>query len=296
MNNYIILAVSVLVSTANNMLMNVTGKRSGLKSISAKVMYNAVLFAVIFFGILIFNGGFTQASTPTVMCGVLYGMFAAVTYVTSLLAYASGPMNFTVLIVYCVGLLIPTVLGPIIWTENNAVTLIQWIGVALLIVSLVLGLKSSDGGKFNFKWLIFALLSAVTCGMLGIVQQAHQKSDASNELNMMLIIAFGTAIIIALIYSLISSKHDKTNPVKEFRPVDYGAAIGSGLCLGFANVANLFLSGALPAIIFFPIVNGGLVILSTIMSLIVFKEKLNLRQSIGVVLGIISLMLICGIV
>ncbi len=293
--NFFILTISTLVSVANTILLNSTGKKSGLKSTSAKVMFNCIMFAVIFVGILIYNGGLSAASSYTIICGITYGVCAAITYVTSLLSYATGPMNFTVLIMYCLGLLIPTVAGPWIWPDNNPVTVIQWCGVAVLILSLILGIKSSDGKKFNFKWLFFVLTATVTNGGLGIIQQAHQRSNGRSEINMMLIIAFFTAMILAVIYVMLSSRLLGDRPKKEFKRIDYSAAIGSGVCIGFANVANLYLSGVLPAVIFFPMCNGGLVILSTLASLFIFKEKLNFRQSVGLFLGIISLFLICGI-
>ena len=38
---------------------------------------------------------------------------------------------------------------------------------------------------------------------------------------------------------------------------------------------NLFLAGVIPSAIFFPVVNGGSIILCTIAAFIVFKEKLQ---------------------
>ena len=68
-------------------------------------------------------------------------------------------------------------------------------------------------------------------------------------------------------------------------------AIG-GICTAANNKFNLFLSGALPTAIFFPIYNVGILILTTLSAIVIFKEKLSLKQWIGVAIGIISVICI----
>ena len=53
---------------------------------------------------------------------------------------------------------------------------------------------------------------------------------------------------------------------------------------------NLF--GALDGVIFFPSFNGGVVVLSTGVSMIIFKEKLSAKQLIGLLLGISGICII----
>lgn len=293
--NYFVLLLSVLAGVGNSTLLNITGKRSQLTSASSKVLFNGMNFTVVLIGLLIINGGVKAVTGATVLWGIIYGVNTALTNIMSLLSFANGPMNFTVLTVYCIGLLMPTVAGPWLWPDNNPVTMLQWVGVAILVVSLILGLKSSDGAKFSLKWLIYVLTAAVTCGALGIIQQAHQRSEGREEMIMMMIIAFATAAVLTLAFVLILAKRRGERPLREYKPVNYAAAAGSGVCIGFVNTANLYLSGVLPAVIFFPAVNGGVVILLSIVSFAVFKEKLNLRQSIALILGIASLFLVCGV-
>ena len=58
-------------------------------------------------------------------------------------------------------------------------------------------------------------------------------------------------------------------------------------------LTNLKLSGLLPSQLFFPVVNGSAIILSSVMSVLLFKEKLTKRQVVGLLGGIISLVAIC---
>lgn len=59
------------------------------------------------------------------------------------------------------------------------------------------------------------------------------------------------------------------------------------------NYINLKLSGVLPSQLFFPLVNGSTIILSSVMSVVVFKEHLSKKQAVGLIGGITSLVAIC---
>ena len=69
------------------------------------------------------------------------------------------------------------------------------------------------------------------------------------------------------------------------------------LCGIFAcvyNRLNVTLSGALPGVVFFPIFNGSVIILSTLAGLIFFGERLKGSQIAGMVIGVAALMLASG--
>jgi multidrug transporter EmrE-like cation transporter len=66
-----------------------------------------------------------------------------------------------------------------------------------------------------------------------------------------------------------------------------------GVCTFTMNFLNLKLSGLLPSQLFFPLVNGSAIVLSSVMSAVLFKERLSKRQTVGLVGGIICLIAIC---
>jgi multidrug transporter EmrE-like cation transporter len=59
------------------------------------------------------------------------------------------------------------------------------------------------------------------------------------------------------------------------------------------NYINLKLSGLLPSQLFFPLINGSAIILSSLSSVFIFKESLSKKQVVGLVGGILSLIAIC---
>ena len=70
--------------------------------------------------------------------------------------------------------------------------------------------------------------------------------------------------------------------------------IASGACVAVNNKFNLYLSGVMDSAVFFHIVNGGGLVLTTLAAVLLFKEKLSTKQWIGVVLGIASVVFLCN--
>ena len=67
----------------------------------------------------------------------------------------------------------------------------------------------------------------------------------------------------------------------------------SGVCVAVNNKLNLYLSGVIDSVIFFPVVNGGGLVLTTLASLLIFKERLRAKQWIGILFGIASVLCLC---
>ena len=70
-------------------------------------------------------------------------------------------------------------------------------------------------------------------------------------------------------------------------------ALLCGVCTFGMNFLNLRLSGLLPSQLFFPVINGSAIVLSSFMSLLFFKEKLSRKQTVGLCGGILALVAIC---
>ena len=68
--------------------------------------------------------------------------------------------------------------------------------------------------------------------------------------------------------------------------------VGVGVLIGLVYMINLYLAGALPAIVFFPAGNGGVMLLSSLSAILFFKEKTDAKQITGIIAGVISICLL----
>jgi drug/metabolite transporter (DMT)-like permease len=131
------------------------------------------------------------------------------------------------------------------------------------------------------------------------MQKVHQSSEYRDELNAFLIIAFISSAILCTIFAVLSRRREarsadvKSNENKKLFWILLGVMIVSGACVAVNNKFNLYLSGVMDSAVFFPIVNGGGLVLTTLAAMLLFKEKLSKKQWIGVVFGIASVVFLC---
>ena len=69
--------------------------------------------------------------------------------------------------------------------------------------------------------------------------------------------------------------------------------IVSGVAIALNNIINLYLAGVMDSAVFFPLVNGGGLVLGILAGLIVFREKLTAMQWIGIACGVAATLLLC---
>ena len=70
----------------------------------------------------------------------------------------------------------------------------------------------------------------------------------------------------------------------------------SGLCFAFPHTINLFLSGRLASVVFFPTINLCPMLLTMLYAVFGFKERLTAKQWAGIAVGILSTVFVSGII
>jgi len=220
--------------------------------------------------------------------------------VLNLKALEIGPLSYTTVIISC-STLITALSGAMFFDESIAV--VQYIGIGTMLVSLFLSVeKKNDGKKASAKWLILCLLAFACSGGIGLMQKIHQSSQYKDELNAFLVIAFASAFVfsaLTLIVLYTANKKSQDNAKKPsvgkaYKWLIIGNMLLGGVCVAVNNKLNLYLSGVMDSAVFFPIVNGGGVALVTLAAVVIFREKLTLKQWIGIAFGVVSIILLCN--
>ena len=283
MGNYMTTALLILSISSvvlQNGIFNSLCKKH-LKTNDDIYKFNIFVYAVciLIFGILTLNG---SLSLYTVLLGVLFGVVTALSNLYKMLALSKGPMHITLLITTS-SMIIPTLSGVFF---GEKFSLFKILLVLILIYFIYLSIGKSKEGKINRSWGIYCLLAFILIGSIGLIQKIHQTSSHKSEISGFLCVSF----FISLIISGLRVK-DKKN-FKDKKNLIPLAMICGGCTFGM-NYINLKLSGLLPSQLFFPLVNGSAIILSSLMSMIVFKERLSKKQTVGLVGGIICLIAIC---
>ena len=287
--NYILLFVSVMSETIKNAYTNHFSKQIA-KTSADTYLFNAVLSvgSLLFF---MLTGNVFRVSTFSLVMALIFALVTIFAQVFLSFAMGCGPMAFSVLFTYLGSMIIPTVYAMIFLQQMPSI--FQWIGFGFMLVSVGLSvdLKKKGDNAMTVKWLLLTVGGFFMWGLVGVCQQIHQSSEYRGEINGFLFYAFLVMTLVLLAFFFVSKWYGlEQNYRVKSKATAY--VLLSGLANGAINLINLFLAGAMPGIVFFPIVSGGVIILSGLAAIMVFKEWLDRRQVVGVVAGVISVILL----
>ena len=287
-----LLFISVCSTITNNSVMNGVSKRH-LKGSGDVLYFNFFAYAVcvvIFVAMALAERSFSWFST---WFGVLFGVVTAFSAACSMMALHNGPMHITLLVTTS-SMLIPTFYD--VAFKGASFNIFQFIATMALIVFIYLATTSKDKdgeGKMSTKWFLFCAGAFVLGGLVGVMQKIHgdvmtkNYGDGNAEMSLFLAAAFVSSTVV----SLVTSKGQKCET--KFTKKLILLAVLSGICIFTMNYLNLKYAGELPSQLFFPVINGSMVIASSVVAVTLFKEPLNRRQLIGMAGGLASLIAIC---
>ncbi|MBE7042914.1 MAG: hypothetical protein E7399_05405 [Ruminococcaceae bacterium] len=267
--------------TQNCMFNNLCKKELHTKEHTYLFNTATYLFCIVLFGLFLFR---ETLSLYTAGLGLLFGVVTAMSNFYKMRSLSSGPMHITLLITTS-SMMIPTLSGLFF---GERFRLYQLLLMFALIGFIYLSLEKGEATKkVNRKWLLYCLLAFLCQGSIGVMQKVHQSSPYKAESNGFLFVAF----LCSFVYSGIRAKKVMTKGC--FTKKHWCYAIVCGLCTYGMNFLNLRLSGLLPSQLFFPLINGSAIVISSLCSVLLFHETLSKKQQIGLWGGIICLILIC---
>ena len=295
MNNYFLLVISMLCALTASVIKKHSTEKFESKQLM-RFFFNAVVSLTCVISFLVLSG-IPKISGFTLMLGLLFGTVTAIQQIFVLMAYESGPFSYTSVIV-SLSTIIPALSGYFIWGES--IVTVQIIGMVLMLCCFALSVDfSKSEKKASLSWFLYVFIAFITTGLIGVMQKWHQSSECKAELDGFLIIAFLFSFVFATVGTLFvyQKEKDKSEEKKPFRDIKAIALVFMaicGICVAANNKMNLFLSGVIDSAIFFPIVNGGGMILSTLTSIFIFKEKFNMQKCIGIAIGVVAVVLLCN--
>lgn len=268
-----------------------------------RYFYSTLTSAVSLVALLLL-GGIPKISPFTLALGSAFGALVALQAIFVMKAYEIGPFSYTT-VINTLSTVIPTLSGAIFWGES--IKPLQAVGIVLFIVCIFLSVdRETKSGttasgptekaeaSLSPRWLCYTLITMLCTGLIGVFQKWHQSTEYKGELDGFLVMAFlASAIIsVAALFIARSSRGELPTLHGELSVTVIILLILSGICIAANHKLNLYLSGVIESAVFFPIVNGGGLILSLIASLVYFKERLSVKKWLGIGVGIVALLLL----
>ena len=202
-------------------------------------------------------------------------------------ALKTGPIVLTSLMLQ-LSLIGVAVWGFFFWGEPFSLPV--GVGLVLVAVSLWLclyGGKKESERKITWKWLFYVFLTFAGNAGCTITQRTQQMQFDGRYGNFMMMVATGFSVLFCLALYLKSDKSDSVAVVKN----GWYFPILAGVCNALLNLFVMKLSvppasQVLSSIVVYPLIAVGGLILTTLFSVFVFKEKMKWWQGRGVAVGI----------
>ena len=224
----------------------------------------------------------------TIILGILFVvMFNVMAKTTQKLGISIASMASKV------SLVIPFILALIINETGNLsfiniskkINPINIIGVFLSIVAIYLSFNIQNKKKHSINIAIILFFGAgILDAILNYIQKTELKGE--NDYDYFIIVVFLVAFLAGLTKFIISREKLKIKNIL------------AGICLGIPNYFSIYfilislkeLGGA----IVFPVLNIGVVLTASILGFFIYKEKLNMKNWIGITIACIAILLILG--
>ena len=284
MNAFLLISTIITIS-----LQSVVKKAYNNKTGGSKFIFPAVscLVALLFF---VVSGGFKFNFTKEIIpYALLFGISYGTATIFSFLSIQAGPLSLTSLIT-SYSLVVPTFYSIIFRGDEASLTL--YFGIAVLLISLLLmNLKTGadkESVKISLKWVIYVTLAFLGNGVCSTVANVQQLDFEGLYKNEFMIIALTLVVLTLFIISYFSEKERIPECVKK------GAwmMIVCGLANAVSNLFVLMLSGKINGSIMFPLISAGGIILTSLVSIFIYREKLSKLQYGALALGIVAVVLL----
>lgn len=179
------------------------------------------------------------------------------------------------------GILVPMSFSIIIW--NEIPTTIQWLGIILSIVSIIIvnvSFKKSQVKDIHINLILLFFFG----GLAEFSNKIFQKYAISEYKSVFLFFVFFIAFIISLITTLKRKKRVKK--------IDLITGVLVGIPNLFSSFFLIMSLNYMKTSVVFPIYSAGSIVIITLAGTLVFKEKLKRKEIVAIIMTIIALIMI----
>lgn len=243
---------------------------------------------------LCLNGFQLQFSDVSTFLAIIFALATIPYYMIGIKVLSMGSLAIYSMFMMLGGMLVPFAYGVLFLQE--ALSIGKVLGTVLLTFFIILqaltqktpGTTDANQKSGEKKLLFFALCMAIFFlnGLTGVIAKVHQMSaNAVSEASFTATSCTLTAVFSAILL-LISFAKNRQNAYAEaaktlkYKPVGIIAMIS--IVQQGGNVLLLMAASNVPASVQFPLVSGGVIVLSALVSVFIFREKLSRIEWIAI--------------
>lgn len=290
---YLLLSVALFSGAAKGYCGKKTsGYTENFKDALAANIFRMLMCIVIGLVIILFTEDISQLvpSAEVIAISALSGISTAV-FVVSWLISVKKSAYMMLDIFLMLGILIPLIAGKILFDED--IRIIQWLGIAVLFIAVIIMCSYNNTVKGKMTPISFVLL--LICGISNGITDFSQKlfvmrqpNIPASVFNLYTYIFAGLTLIIAYLLLNRNNVNSPHTPLGKIIPY----IIVMAVCLFANSYFKTLAAEHLNAVLLYPLNQGAALIISTLMSSLLFKEKLTVKAVVGIAVAFAGLLII----
>ena len=280
---YLLVFLCCVLATGKVTIQSAFSKRS-VKNFPDVVFFIGLTFTV---SALIFSPDMIGASPEVWLYATAFGLSSMVFQLSYTRALSMGNVSITVMMANLA--MVFTVLLSAIGF-HDPISLPRLIGIVLTVAVFIVNTDFKTKNKVKKSWLALALAALISSGIAGCVQKLLGELGPADESRAFVSCSYLVGAVATFAFYLILYCKNKRKTYKTAPPV-FLYALGVGGFLAVFQIVYQYSINTIPGTFIYPTYSGGCIILSTLMGVILFKDKLKPRQAISVVLGLVAVVL-----
>ena len=277
----LLLLFSIIAQVSQQVCRKEFNKKSNDQPLSFSLL--GVLASLVYF--LVLSCKETGFEGEALLYVIPFSLCYTAAYVFTFFAIKHGPLSLTSLMISC-SVVVPLLYGVVFLKEPVGFTLA--VGFVLLLLSMLFVSEpwKTKNVTISLKWIIYISITFFANGICMTIQKLFQLKDQGEHSNKFMLCSLAITFLCLLLFYLFGERGGIRKVIKArcaIWPVVCG--IGNGV----ANQLTMILAIILPASFLYPVQSAGAIILTAIVSVLLYKEKLSFFQKIGFVSGVLAI-------
>ena len=279
--NYLLIIIADLLFALQFLFNQQFRKRNG-DGIDSTFTFSMYTNGISFLILLVLNGFRLHFTWFSLLISAIYAVVLLCYAYSGLKSFATANLSVYSIFTMLGGMLLPFAYGVIFCNEEF--TLAKGFCILLIGTATALSFEKGKGKGNNLKYYLAVF---ILNGLVGVLSKVHQSNtDLCVDSGSFMATVNLWVFAVCLIYHLVKNRKVPLLPLKEVGNLGCYAA-----CSGIGNLLCLIALTSLDASVQYPIITGGVMVFSTVIS-IIRKEKPSPRTLISAAIAFVSTVLI----
>ncbi len=256
----------------------------------SSLSYTVILGLIVAFISFAVSGFRFKFSLDCLILGIICGILITSYNVFLSKSIESGPYSVATIFQLSGGILVPLFSTMVAFGEIP--TWVQFVGIAIMLVAFVLiCFNFKEKSQVSKVFYISALLVFLSNGFASFVMALADRVEEGAYSKEFVIITYLVASLSAFIILTVNKKGKPFVSLRQTPKSLLFATLGALSIAGGINLLMVCLSYVSESVLF-TVQNGGVLVLSALFSMIIFKEKISLQKWIGIAIAGVSMALL----